>query len=294
MRWSYSIVAVIILGLFSLFILFLFEEATVANEQDYYNLKETTEAAMYEAVDVAYYRDTGNIKIIQEKFIESFLRRFAQNQKLDNYNVQFYDVMEEPAKVTIKVSNDTDSYNIYGSRSQVRVVNKLSAILDTPDDEFFSNESDSCTRTRVIYSAPWGEPTPNGSSKHYSGSFELNDWNGYKATSITYVGSWRTSIGSNNNILVASKLMDTYESTKSDVFKSYSDSNYNGVVRSNFQVGAFANISNMNTAVSGNNVTMSFDYSCDVSMGAIVNGQEKEICMLGAMYRVEYKKDNCN
>ncbi len=292
MRWSYSIIAVIILGLFSLFILFLFEEATVANEQDYYNLKETTEASMYEAVDVAYYRDTGNIKIIQEKFIESFLRRFSQNQKLDNYNVQFYDIMEEPAKVTVKVSNDTNTYNIYGSGSRVKVVNKLSAILDTPDDEFFSNDGDTCTRTRIIYSAPWGEPTPGDTIGHYSGTFELNDWDGYKATSITYVSSWRTSIGS--NIQVATNLMDTYESSKNDVFKSYSDNVYNAIPRSNFAISAFANISNMNTSVNGNKVTTTFDYKCEVAMLATVNNETREVCMLGAMYRVEYKKDNCN
>lgn len=291
MKWSYSIIAVIILGLFSLFILFLFEEATVANEQDYYNLKETTEASMYEAVDVAYYRDTGNIKIIQEKFIESFLRRFSQNQKLDNYNVQFYDIMEEPAKVTVKVSNDTNTYNIYGSGSRVKVVNKLSAILDTPDDEFFSNYGDTCTRTRIIYSAPWGIPYGR---KQYEGYFKLNDWDGYKATSITYVGSWRTSIGS--NIQVAVKLMDTYEENKEEVFESYSDNVYNAIPRSNFTPRTFANIYNMNTSVDINEskVITKFAYECEDGMLATVNNETKEVCMLGAMYRVEYKKDNCN
>ena len=91
--------------------------------------------------------------------------------------------------------------------------------------------------------------------------------------------------------------MNTYEDTKDTVFASYSDNIYNAVPRANFQIGAFAKISNMSTSVNGDKATLSFDYSCDVSMRAtqVASGEnDKEICMLGAMYRVEYKKNNCN
>lgn len=287
MRWSYSIVAVIILGLFSLFILFLFEEATVANEQDYFNLKETTEAAMYDAVDVAYYRDTGNMKIIEEKFIESFLRRFSENQKLDNYNVQFYDIMEDPAKVTVKVSNNTGSYNIYGTSSSVKVVNKLSAILDTPDDELSTKES--CTRMRIIYSAPWAENT----SGDYSGQFELNQWDGYDAVNITYKGSWRSELKA-TDVDIASNYLINYRQKRTEVFKSYYESAHDAYPIQIF-VSAFANISDMSANFIGNNkVETKFHYECETRMRSTVNGSEKDVCMLGTIYQVEYKKNNCN
>ena len=283
MKWSYSIVAVIILGLFSLFILFLFEEATVANEQDYYNLKEITEASMIEAVDIAYYRDTGNIKIIQEKFIENFIRRFAQNQKLDNYSVEFYDIMEEPAKVTVRVSNDTDSYNIYGTRSQVKVVNEISGILDDK-----KNSGNKCTMTRVVYSSPYATETGSGS---YNGQFKLKDWNGYHPISITYIGSWKNSV---RDIPSTAAIIRTYLANKHNYFDTI-DSDYDGIPESEIKTNALAEISNLNVSLNGNVASQKFDYNCESRLHANVNGQSNtEICLLGTMYQVVYKKDNCN
>ena len=76
MKWSFASLGLIILGLFGLLIIILFNEITVSNEQDYYNLKNAAEASMIDAVDVAYYRLTGEIKISKEKFVENFTRRF--------------------------------------------------------------------------------------------------------------------------------------------------------------------------------------------------------------------------
>ena len=36
--------------------------------KDYYLLKEVTEAAMIDAIDLVYYRQTGDLKIIKEKY----------------------------------------------------------------------------------------------------------------------------------------------------------------------------------------------------------------------------------
>lgn len=283
MKWSYSIVGVIILGLFSLFILFLFEEATVANEQDYYNLKEITEASMNEAVDIAYYEDTGNVKIIQEKFIENFIRRFAQNQKLDNYSVEFYDIMEEPAKVTVRVSNDTDSYNIYGTRSQVKVVNEISGILDDK-----KNSGNQCTMRRVVYSSPYATETGSGS---YNGQLKLKNWNGYHPISITYIGSWRDNV---NDIPSTAAIIRTYLANKHNYFDT-TDSGYDGIPESEIKVNTLAKISNLSVSLNGNVASQRFDYNCENRLHANVNGQSNvQICLLGTMYQVVYKKDNCN
>ena len=138
MKWSFASVGVIIMGLFGLLIIILFNEITVSNEQDYYTLKDATEAAMIESVDIAYYRITGEIKISQEKFVENFTRRFTETSTFGqgNYNIEFYQISEYPAKVSLRIVDSTKSYNIYNTYSvdidatQINVVNELSAILD--------------------------------------------------------------------------------------------------------------------------------------------------------------------
>ena len=137
MKWSFASVGLIILGLFGLLIILLFNEITVSNEQDYYTLKDATEAAMIEAVDVAYYRLTGEIKISKEKFVENFTRRFTETSTFGqgNYGIEFYQISECPAKVSLRIVDYTNSYNIYTYNSdieatQVKIENELSAILD--------------------------------------------------------------------------------------------------------------------------------------------------------------------
>lgn len=138
MKWSFASVGVIVMGLFGLLIIILFNEITVSNEQDYYTLKDATEAAMIESVDVAYYRITGEIKISQEKFVENFTRRFTETSTFGqgNYSIYYYQISEYPAKVSLRIVDTTNSYNIYNTYSvdidatQINVVNELSAILD--------------------------------------------------------------------------------------------------------------------------------------------------------------------
>ena len=40
MKWSFSSVGLIMLGLFGIIIIMLFNDITVSNEQDYYTLKD--------------------------------------------------------------------------------------------------------------------------------------------------------------------------------------------------------------------------------------------------------------
>ena len=138
MKWSFSSVALIIIGLIGIIIIMLFNEITVSNEQDYYTLKDATEAAMIEAVDVAYYRLTGEIKICQEKFVENFTRRFTETSTFGqgNYQIIFNQISETPPKVSLQIVDATNSYNIYNTFSvdvdatQVDVINRITAVLD--------------------------------------------------------------------------------------------------------------------------------------------------------------------
>ena len=138
MKWSFASVGLIIIGIFGIVIILMFNEITVSNEQDYYTLKEAAEAAMIESVDVAYYRLTGEIKMSKEKFVENFTRRFTETSTFGqgNYNIIYNEISESPPKVSLQIYDATNSYNIYNTFSvdvdatQLDIVNELSAILD--------------------------------------------------------------------------------------------------------------------------------------------------------------------
>ena len=134
MKWSFASVATIVLGIFGLFIILLFSEITVSNDQDYYSLKEATEAAMIESVDIAYYRLTGDVKIVKEKFVENFTRRFTETSTFGqgNYQIDFYQISETPPKVSIRIVDKTTNYRIYSYDSEnYNILNEITAILDT-------------------------------------------------------------------------------------------------------------------------------------------------------------------
>ena len=133
MKWSFATLGLIMIGLFGFLIVIMFNEITVSNEQDYYTLKEATEAAMIESVDVAYYRLTGEIKMSQEKFVENFTRRFTETSAFGqgNYNIVYNQISETPPKVSITIVDATNAYNAYNvEMAQFDIVNQLSAILD--------------------------------------------------------------------------------------------------------------------------------------------------------------------
>ena len=134
MKWSFASVATIVLGIFGLFIILLFSEITVSNEQDYYSLKEAAEASMIESIDIAYYRLTGDVKIVKEKFVENFTRRFTETSTFGqgNYQIDFYQISETPPKVSIRILDKTTNYSIYSYDStNYNILNEITAILDT-------------------------------------------------------------------------------------------------------------------------------------------------------------------
>ena len=66
MKWSFASVGMIVLGITGIAIILLFQQITTSNENDYYLLKEITEASMIESIDLKYYRETGDLKIIKD------------------------------------------------------------------------------------------------------------------------------------------------------------------------------------------------------------------------------------
>ena len=74
----------VLLGVLAIGVIYFFQNVTNTDQHNYNLLKETTEAAMYDAFDLSSYRYDGTIRINQEKFIENFLRRFAENASLSH------------------------------------------------------------------------------------------------------------------------------------------------------------------------------------------------------------------
>ena len=89
--WGYWL---ILLGIFIMVVMLLLNDATTTDTQDYYQLKEVANSAIYDSVDYSYYSQTGQIRIIKEVFVENFLRRFSQTVSMtDTYKIDFYEDM---------------------------------------------------------------------------------------------------------------------------------------------------------------------------------------------------------
>ena len=130
--WGYWL---ILLGVFVIVIMLVIQNVTSSNTQDYYLVKEITEASMIDAVDYGYYRQFGELRIIKEKFIESFLRRFAETANLTTtYKVSLYDIYEAPHKVSVKVTSSSKVFTVFGDASSFDVVNKIDSILELNPD----------------------------------------------------------------------------------------------------------------------------------------------------------------
>ncbi|MCI8444894.1 MAG: hypothetical protein HFG15_00500 [Bacilli bacterium] len=135
MKESFWAVIIVMIGVISILFVNFFQNLTNTDEHNYNLLKETTEAAMYDAFDIASYRADGVVRIDREKFVENFLRRFAASANLSRtYRIDIYDVNETPPKVSLKVSSSEGS-SITGTKDGViefEISNRLDAILEVP------------------------------------------------------------------------------------------------------------------------------------------------------------------
>ena len=158
--WTYFFM---IIGILGIVLINIFGNILISNEQNYYLLKEVTEAAMYDARDWKAYRqgvgwdgvtsDTdpesmhceagipGTIRIIKEKFVESFVRRFAESAKLNRkYRIVIHDIDECPPKVSVSlIATERFSFLRFfdvNYESGEDITNSLTGILETttPDE----------------------------------------------------------------------------------------------------------------------------------------------------------------
>lgn len=133
--WGY---AVIVLGIIAIGVIWFFANSTRTDQHNYGLLKETVEAAMFDAVDLAEYRKEGKVVIDEEKFVENFIRRFAESAELSNtYKIEIFDINTEPPKVSLRVSSKSEDLNLSGDPyadekiMNFDIVNNIDAILET-------------------------------------------------------------------------------------------------------------------------------------------------------------------
>ena len=133
MKESFWGAAITGIGIVAIFFIYFFQSVTNTNEHNYHLLKETTEAAMFDALDLSAYRADETIRIDREKFVENFLRRFAESATLSRtYKVEIHDVNEEPPKVSISVSS-SETTNLTGDIIEFELSNQITSILETLD-----------------------------------------------------------------------------------------------------------------------------------------------------------------
>ena len=109
----------------------LIQNVTSNSTQDHYTVKQISEAALIDAVDYAYYREYGELKINKEKFVESFLRRFAETASLTTkYEITFTGIYEAPPKVSVEITSSTNTYVIASDETTFDMASRVDAILE--------------------------------------------------------------------------------------------------------------------------------------------------------------------
>lgn len=132
MKESFWGIAIVVIGIITIFFVYFFQNITNTDEHNYNLLKDVTEAAMLDSVDIASF-SRGTLMIDREKFVENFTRRFAESATLSRtYVIKIYDISEIPPKVSLEVSS-TEKGNVTGGEIlEFDISNRLDAILEIP------------------------------------------------------------------------------------------------------------------------------------------------------------------
>lgn len=127
---------IISIGIIIIVLLFFIQRVTTTSEQNYNLIKETAEAAMWDAFDIdAYNNDGETIRINREGFLEAFVRRFAQNASLANtYVIEVYDINEYPPKVSLQVKTKEGGI-VANQEVEFDITNRIDAILESGGKE---------------------------------------------------------------------------------------------------------------------------------------------------------------
>ena len=65
-----------------------------------------------------------------EKFVENFLRRFAETVSLNTYQIDFGQIYEAPPKISVQVTTKSNTYQISSGSESFDIVNRVDAMLE--------------------------------------------------------------------------------------------------------------------------------------------------------------------
>jgi len=132
--WTYLL---LMIGLFVMVVMILVQDLTSTSEEDYYLTKEVMQSAMIDSIDYGTYRKYGDIRIVKEKFVENFTRRFSESvNSTKTYTLEFYEIYEFPPKATVRVKTATKEYSVSTDTTvDFDIVTILSGILETKYDQ---------------------------------------------------------------------------------------------------------------------------------------------------------------
>jgi len=127
--WGYLI---LLFGVVIIVFMLIVQNLTSTTEEDFYLSREVLEASMYDAIDFGTYAKSGKLVMCESKFVEVFLRRFAESVT-DNkdYTINFYDIHEYPPKATVTITTATGSQKIIGEDVNLNAITYLNAIIET-------------------------------------------------------------------------------------------------------------------------------------------------------------------
>ena len=125
-------VGIILLSVIALLMINVLTNFSTGGELDYYLVKETSDAALEDSIDLVYLRTCGLYRIDKEKFVENFIYRFANNVDYTrDYDIKFYDINEVPPKVSVKVDSLTVlSVNAQGEKDAADISTSYDAIVE--------------------------------------------------------------------------------------------------------------------------------------------------------------------
>lgn len=295
--WGYWL---ILLGIAVLTLMMLLQNYTTIHQEDYYLLKEVTQAALYDSIDYNYYNKYGQLKINREVFIEMFERRFANSVKGNKvYKTEFYEIYESPPKVSVRVSTSTGNFNISNDLTNLNVTNDIDVILEHSADNVITSEFYSST----YLSCKESDQDAMGYCQ-YMNSFALNDnyfkskaskdWaaaygiepdpSKLKVVSIEYVGNMST--------------LEDFQKYKDNYFNTYNKNYYANDAR---EADSFV-VQSEHLAKEIRNVTIltneeeqfaySLKYKCPNSPAPIPlqNGNVvTDSCIIGLKYQIKFK-----
>lgn len=154
MNKAMLIIGIVVMALFGFVAVNLITSQQTGAEVDYYLVKDTTEAAMNDAIDNGFYSKFGLVRMDKEIFLENFVKRFADSTDTSGreYTLEFYDINETPPKVTVVVKSKN---NFINKNEQANIVTKVSMIVETnyKKDTWHKNASskDNKTSSRKLY-----------------------------------------------------------------------------------------------------------------------------------------------